>query len=212
MFVKNFDVVKKIRLLLNGPTTISALDITALGGIRRSTNTLINSVYASPAAPSGNGGYVLICGQGSPSALGSFRCDSPSYHFNLNTNSGYAGTNIVFGNGNTAATYDDYNLETEYAVSSNYTHLGTTVAKALKSDASGVLTTVTSNFTAITDLTIKEIGLAGNINVSGNSYATVLISREVLSTPISVSAGNGFQIVMTIDEPFPSSNEPGGDA
>ena len=63
--------------------------------------------------------------------------------------------------------------------------------------------TITQSFvyTGSTDVTITEVGLINSVAKSANSsdgYARLLMAREVLENPITVSKGQQFVVTMTI--------------
>ena len=64
--------------------------------------------------------------------------------------------------------------------------------------------TITQSFvyTGNADVTITEVGLINSVEKSGSSssgYARLLMAREVLENPITVSKGQQFVVTMTIN-------------
>ena len=58
---------------------------------------------------------------------------------------------------------------------------------------------VTRTFTAVTDLTVKEIGWIFNLHKGNGNRANVLLIRDVLQTPETYAAGTQFQKSMAFE-------------
>lgn len=121
----------------------------------------------------------------------------PSMYKALNTMDGGGG--IIFGDGNTPPTYNDYtlsgNLITTIATS-------TTVNKNI--DDTGV--TITSICTLTNNgsesITVAEVGLIGQLYTSTGAASQksykALFERTVLETPVTIPAGGVGQVTYTV--------------
>lgn len=109
---------------------------------------------------------------------------------------------VSVGTGNTAATDEDYCLESQ--ITSN---MSGTIAYTKGTDTGDVpwikLNIVLQNSSA-SDVTIKEIGLKGGMHYATSaggarsSQAVFLIDRTVLTTPVTVPAGGNAAILYTL--------------
>ena len=93
--------------------------------------------------------------------------------------SNYGG--VIFGNGNTAATENDYTLSGSIVNSFTYAYNRTQTNSAISCDFA---------ITATADIIIREVGFMLYIRTGGASSRNILITREVLSTPISINNGD----------------------
>lgn len=120
--------------------------------------------------------------------------------FSKNIATGYR-AGIVFGNGDTPVTYDDYTLAgTQFT-----TFTGT---KSLAIDVTEDKTTYTALYTLTntgeSPFTIKEIGLIGKTtSTSSNSYLC-LLERTLLDEPITIEPQGVGQVTYTITFNFPT--------
>lgn len=108
---------------------------------------------------------------------------SQTYNKNANILNGY----IVLGTGNTEPAENDYKLSgTVISLTDQTTNI---VARGWNKDSSmEILYKVTG--TPTSDATINEIGLVKNFYTSDSqSSADVLLAREVLDTPITITNG-----------------------
>lgn len=101
---------------------------------------------------------------------------------------------VLFGNGTTPATINDYKLESP---------IDSGIAVANPSSTTNeqtddyILWTVTFGVKASVETTISEIGLISKAHLT-NGYAETLVDRTVLDTPITIPAGQSKQITYTI--------------
>lgn len=121
-------------------------------------------------------------------------CTSGSIYNSTSIQSGnfsFQGCEIYLGTGNVTPTIDDYKLSGE-------------LVTGLKSQ--GQNTTANNNsirFSAIatnnteSPVTIKEIGLGGYY--SGSTPSVVLLTRDVLATPVTLNTGDSKTFSITID-------------
>ena len=171
------------RVLVN--TISDSLRLTQKGGMTGEIRTTGSTVYET-----GNQIYPQISGLG-------FQCNicanNVSYYSTSipASNFNFSGCAIYLGTGNVTPTIDDYKLSGELVI-------------GLKSQ--GQSTTANNNsitFSAIatnnTDapVTIKEIGLGGYF--SGSTPFVVLLTRDVLPTPVTLNVGDSKGFSITID-------------
>ena len=118
------------------------------------------------------------------------------YYIEGNDYNSYKGDSwIVLGSGNTPVTYDDYKLENKLSAS-----------QIQINSSSGVSSTATYNeetktwtksrsydFQIKSDVTVSEIG----VEYSADNGAQVLVYREVLDTPVSLTAGQYLKVSIT---------------
>lgn len=114
-----------------------------------------------------------------------------------------ASIGIAVGSGSTAATDDDYNLESEipyYNVNGYVSILNI----SMKNDYPCVELLVSVSNVGNSAFTVSEIGYFMMVesktspDASSGSAATMLIDRSVLSTPVTIAAGETKQIKYTI--------------
>ena len=111
--------------------------------------------------------------------------------------------NIYFGASDREPDKSDHTLYNEYVIDTDFTHIKTTYNKAVKPDASGITMTVTAYYRALRELTIYEIGLAAPVvNKSSNAYSMTLLTRDVLSEPLTVPEDYGFTLKVILTKPF----------
>jgi hypothetical protein len=197
MLLKNAKVCKNmLKLMEQNYSSNVGHDISSLGGIKKADGTYINTVY--------EGGNYCMGGQYNRF----FDYTNPTAQsFNplgANTLSSNATFDIQLGRGNTAPTENDYKLASTYSLNTNFKPLTKSSTLTVKGDNSGVIFTMEQHFQAVTALTIAEIGLSNTIpSVSYNQgWQNVLLTRDVLSTPLSVSAGRGFTLRVSVEQPF----------
>lgn len=101
---------------------------------------------------------------------------------------------VLFGNGTTPATVNDYKLESEITtgISVAYPSSATT-----EQTDNYILWTVTFGVKASVETTISEIGLFSKA-YTANESVTSLVDRTVLDAPITIPAGQSKQITYTI--------------
>lgn len=199
MLLRNAKVCKNmIKVLGQNYTTSTGHDISFLGGIRKVDGTYINTVY--------EGSDYCMC-----SRFNRYfdYTRSVTQSFNpLGPNTSSSGINATFdiqlGSGNTAPTENDYKLTSTFNLNTNFKPLTKSSAITVKGDNSGVIFTMEQHFQAVTALTISELGLS-NAVASDNNYSgwqNVLLTRDVLTTPLTVSAGQGFTLRVSVEQPF----------
>ena len=104
------------------------------------------------------------------------------------------GCGVIFGDGNTPPTENDYFL------SGNAINTLTVACGVTTSEEDGkIVVTGTFTITNISDadITIREVGTFG-CGYNGNSPIAILIDREVLDTPLAIPAGGIGQVVYKI--------------
>ena len=103
----------------------------------------------------------------------------------------FSGCQIYLGTGNTTPTPDDYKLSGDLITGlTSQSQYGTANNNSITYSA-----TATNNTNA--PVTIKEIGLGGY--VSGNYSCVLLITRDVLATPVTLNVGDSKTFSITID-------------
>lgn len=196
MLLKNAKVCKNIMKLVQNNSGSITHDISFLGGIKKVDGTFINTIY-------NNSGYSMCSDDNryfdyaKPVSL-SF---SP---LGINTVSNSDATfNIQLGSGNITPTENDYKLASTYNLTTNFLPLTKSSTLTVKGDNSGVIFTMKQHFQAVTALTISEIGLSNAVAMnSSTSFYHVLLTRDVLTTPLEVSAGQGFTLRVSVEQPF----------
>lgn len=111
------------------------------------------------------------------------------------TNTSSYGVNIKVGTGNTEATEDDYDLDNV-----NSDIICDSIVSGLTSNNTKTYTATFSNPTA-NDIQVKEMGLYAGLSIyngSSTSNNYVLLDRTVLSTPITIPAGESKSITYEI--------------
>lgn len=103
----------------------------------------------------------------------------------------FTGCQIFLGTGNTAPTIDDYKLSGELitGLTSQFQNTSAT------NNSITFSATATNNTDA--PVTIKEIGLGGYKSTSG--ACVVLLTRDVLATPVTLNVGDSKTFSITID-------------
>ena len=113
-------------------------------------------------------------------------------------NQGYNGSKggVVFGDGNTPATAEDYklagNIITGFTATANLAH-------SIDNGVAQIVATYTIN--ASSEVTIKEI--VAFASTGGNG--TYIVDRTVLDTPVTIPAGGVGQVVYTITFNYPTA-------
>lgn len=99
---------------------------------------------------------------------------------------------LALGNGDTPPTIDDYKLSGDLITGLDCQIRSTTVNNN-SITFSIIVTNNTSN-----SVTIKELGLAG-CYIQSSNYFTVLLTRDVLPTPVILNTGDSKTLSITID-------------
>ena len=106
-------------------------------------------------------------------------------------NFNFQGCEIYLGTGNVTPTIDDYKLSGELITSLVSQGLSTTA-----NNNSIKFSAIATNNTE-SPVTIKELGLGGY--VTGNTPFVVLLTRDVLATPVTLNTGDSKTFSITID-------------
>lgn len=121
-------------------------------------------------------------------------CTSGKYYdgTNITTSSfNFSGCEIYLGTGIVTPTIDDYKLSGELITGLTSQEQRTTV-----NNNSITFSAIATNNTDA-PVTIKEIGLGGY--VSGNTPFVILLTRDVLTTPVTLNVGDNKTFSITID-------------
>lgn len=103
----------------------------------------------------------------------------------------FAGCKIYLGTGNVTPTIDDYKLSGELV-----TGLTSQEKRTAANNNSITFSAIATNNTE-SPVTIKEIGLGGYYN--GSQPLAVLLTRDVLATPVTLNTGDSKTFSITID-------------
>lgn len=107
---------------------------------------------------------------------------------------------FCFGTGMTPVTYDDYNLE--HYLDKTFTYATSTEAVTYDENKKTFIRTLTSDFlnSSGADVTVSEIGNGGWFAISSvGNFASFLLLREVLSTPVTVAAGEYIRVTLSYE-------------
>ena len=108
-----------------------------------------------------------------------------------NSSWSFTGYQIYLGTGNVTPTIDDYKLSGELITGLTSQEQGTTA-----NNNSITFSAIATNNTE-SPVTIKEIGLGGYY--SGNQPFVILLTRDVLATPVTLNTGDSKRFSITID-------------
>lgn len=108
---------------------------------------------------------------------------------------------VMFGDGNTAPTLNDYKLSGNLLTTFDYT-----ASAVMSVDANGVTlkTTYTLTNTGSADMTVSEIGLFG-ATLNSVTYYSILVERTVLDEPITIPPSGVGTVIYTIRFNFPAA-------
>lgn len=109
----------------------------------------------------------------------------------LNSSWGFTASQIYLGTGNVTPTIGDYKLSGELI-----TGLTSQEEQAAANNNSITFSAIATNNTE-SPVTIKEIGLGGYY--TGNTPFVVLLTRDVLATPVTLNVGDSKRFSITID-------------
>lgn len=171
------------RVLVN--TISDSLDLAQIMGMTGEIKTTGGTVYEPPS-----GDYPYTTGLKSVCNI----CTSGSYYDStiiLTSNVIFSGCEIYLGTGNVTPTIDDYKLSGELVTGLTSQGQSTTA----NNNSITFSATATNNTDA--PVTIKEIGLGGYI--SGKTPCVVLLTRDVLATPVTLNVGDSKTFSITID-------------
>ena len=135
----------------------------------------------------------------------SFQCGANNNAYgmkNVINNSNLKGNiSFVIGTGNTPPEFDDYCLEND--ITSSISNANFSLATTESEEGARVVYIYSGTNNAENEITITEIGISkelyegtSTISVSG----TTLLVREILGTPITVPAGQGFVVTFEWNE------------
>lgn len=174
------------RVLVN---TISGdLSLSEIMGMTGEIKTTGGSVY-KPASQTGIN-YPRIAGLSSICNI----CTSGTNYDSTNivtSKFNFIGCEIYLGTGNVTPTIDDYKLSGELITGLKSQEQSTTA-----NNNSITFSAIATNNTE-SPVTIKEIGLGGYN--SGNTPFVVLLTRDVLATPVTLNTGDSKTFSITID-------------
>ena len=114
------------------------------------------------------------------------------------------GGGVIFGNGDTPPTPEDYKLSSDIVSGFAYS---AAISKASTDSGTGITATYTITNTSASAIVIKEIGVVAKLmasNYSGLQYIG-LLDRTVLDTPVTIPAGGVGQVVYTITYNYPTA-------
>ena len=102
---------------------------------------------------------------------------------------------ITLGSGNTSVTYDDYKLENKLTTSQIEAHSSSILSSTAtyNEEIKTWTKSMSYDFQAKSDITVSEIGVE-YYTVNG---AYCLVYREVLDTPVSLTAGQYLKVTIT---------------
>lgn len=120
--------------------------------------------------------------------------------FNINSSQRNTFCSLSFGSGNTPPTINDVNLEREYEYATNLRQIEMTFSKTFDVETETVKKTIRGVYYAITDMNISELGITSCVRILDSVNARILMSRDVLSEPLVVTAGQTFSVTLTIEE------------
>lgn len=117
---------------------------------------------------------------------------------------------IVIGSDATEPTYDDYTINGIYKESTNYSLVQYKGNKEIFEDK--VVMTFTLSGIALTELNINEVGLFTNEIFASPTYASMLITRDVLKETLVVAPEQGFTVYVKVEVPYGVDNYNLGDS
>lgn len=183
MFVKNYDIIRKLALL--------SYPYGSFVYLSEELSTMYGTIIGT------NGGELkrINCSNDRNSRFLN-ESDRP-YMFDCCNIAANGSMDIVLGNGTTPATYNDFKLENK--ITSNWTRISANRVNDNTVASSKAIITYT--LSAQTPLSISEIGieckLATGTTTTGSN--PVLILREVLDEPFVVTTGEVFTVTFTFE-------------
>ena len=108
---------------------------------------------------------------------------------------------VVFGSGGTAATKEDYKLESYITSGLSITNESGVLRKQVHSNGSVVFTRsyILTN-TSAADITVREVGLLVGV-YDGTYHDPALVERTVLASPVTISPGGEALVTYSITVP-----------
>ena len=165
------------------------------------------SISATSTATAGwaSGGTVVenmvnILGENQSSFPGSSTYLGKNGTLNFWQSGTWFGTYFCIGNDNTPATEDDYKLCGDYVFNTDYTLNHKAIGNPTMVNGKAVLT-FNMTFTALTDITIGEIGMFKQIQAAStiSDDYLFLFGRVALDTPIQLTAGESATFQVSIE-------------
>lgn len=206
MLVNNYYTAQKYLAVRkwNTPYRTSCSNlIDKCGGLMSPNGSKITNIYDDIGISNDSTGYYGFLGGYSKGKL--LTKVNDYYDLANNSSNGYShygGVYIVFGQGDTAPTINDYTLENSYTYNIDYVGLSeSSITHSFDDLNNCVIYTININFQAKKDLTIKEIGLTQRYipdNSTSPRQKPFLLSREVLETPVKITANQTFTISETL--------------
>lgn len=174
------------RVLVN--TISNSLSLGQIKGMTREIKTTGGAVYK----PS-NQNYINLPQISGLSSKCSICTDGGNYNSTSITTAGvnFSGSEIYLGTGNVTPTIDDYKLSGELVTGLTSQEKSTTA-----NNNSITFSAIATNNTE-SPVTIKEIGLGGYF--AGSTPFVVLLTRDVLATPVTLNVGDSKTFSITID-------------
>lgn len=173
------------RVLVN--TISRSLGLTKIDGMTKEIKTTRGEVY-SPSTPYMSylttNGLINVCSI----------CTSGTSYDSTSISTGsfnFTGCEIYLGTGNVTPTIDDYKLSGELVTGLTSQEQNTTA-----NNNSITFSAIATNNTE-SPVTIKEIGLGGC--TTGSISCVVLLTRDVLATPVTLNTGDSKTFSITID-------------
>lgn len=103
----------------------------------------------------------------------------------------FQGSKIYLGTGNVTPTIDDYKLSGELVTGL------TSQEKSVAANNNSITFSATATNNTESPVTIKEIGLGGD--TIGTTACVILLTRDVLATPVTLNVGDSKTFSITID-------------
>lgn len=205
MLVNNYYTAQKYLAVRNWNTpemTSCSNLINKCGGLVSPNGSKITNIYDDTGNDGNSPGEYAFLGGLSKGKLLTKVYEYYDLANNHSNNSNYGGVYIVLGQGDTAPTINNFALENPYTYNIDYIGLNeSNITHSFDDLNNCVIYTININFQAKKDLTIKEIGLTQKYIPSDSTYPHLLpflLSREVLETPVKITANQTFTISETL--------------
>lgn len=96
---------------------------------------------------------------------------------------------VIIGSGETAPSYDDYNLESPLSLTQSS---NTWSAGSQTNDGTIYLVSTTYTNTTQSAVTVKEVGIWYYCYWTSSTMVGILLARTVLSSPVTIEAGEAY--------------------